>query len=232
MQVYYPQMSSIFVILFTGAMVLLVWHQLSSTLLSQYSKNEIKLTNSSIRLGTLGIIMLLLFAYTSSTANKQTTSKTSHTKKKHHSAKKHTTKRITTTQTIAFTTQDQVDSKLDKGTTQVAQAGQNGVKTLTYKLAYTKGKQTAKTLISAITTTQPVTQIIDVGTYVAPAPAPTPAPAPPATSASSCHPLSDEGNCYRAGEYCRESDAGTTGIASNGEAIICENNDGLRWEPN
>jgi hypothetical protein len=27
------------------------------------------------------------------------------------------------------------------------------------------------------------------------------------------------------------SDAGMSGIAGNGEAIICEDNNGLRWEP-
>jgi hypothetical protein len=104
--------------------------------------------------------------------------------------------------------------------------GQNGAKTLTYRLVYTNDKQTSKTLVSTVITTQPVSQLVDVGTYVPPAPV-TPTP-----SSSSCHPLSDEGNCYNAGEYCRESDAGTTVIASNGESIICENNDGLRWEPN
>jgi hypothetical protein len=46
-----------------------------------------------------------------------------------------------------------------------------------------------------------------------------------------CYPLSDEGTCYEPGEYCREDDAGKSGRAGGGEAIVCENNDGLRWEP-
>jgi hypothetical protein len=33
------------------------------------------------------------------------------------------------------------------------------------------------------------------------------------------------------GEYCRDSDQGVTGVAGDGESIICEDNDGLRWEP-
>ena len=33
------------------------------------------------------------------------------------------------------------------------------------------------------------------------------------------------------GEFCPHADAGMSGIAGNGEAIICENNNGLRWEP-
>jgi hypothetical protein len=59
-----------------------------------------------------------------------------------------------------------------------------------------------------------------------------PAPAPPASvTPASCYPLSDEGTCYEPGEYCRDDDQGTSGIAGDGEAITCEDNDGWRWEP-
>jgi hypothetical protein len=57
--------------------------------------------------------------------------------------------------------------------------------------------------------------------------APTPAPTTPA----GCTPLSDEGTCYKPGEYCRDDDHGDSGVAGDGEAIICEYNDGWRWEP-
>jgi hypothetical protein len=69
------------------------------------------------------------------------------------------------------------------------------------------------------------------------APAPTTAaaaaPPPPATSAApaDCHPLTNGGNCYEPGEYCRDSDHGVSGVAGDGEPITCENNDGWRWEP-
>jgi hypothetical protein len=58
----------------------------------------------------------------------------------------------------------------------------------------------------------------------------TPAP-PPSSAPASCYPLSDEGTCYEPGEYCRDDDRGVSGVAGDGEAIICENKDGLRWEP-
>jgi hypothetical protein len=61
-----------------------------------------------------------------------------------------------------------------------------------------------------------------------PAPAPTTA-APPASSG--CHPKTDSGNCYEPGQFCRTSDHGVSGVAGNGEAIICEDNNGWRWEP-
>ena len=57
-------------------------------------------------------------------------------------------------------------------------------------------------------------------------PKPTPAPKP-----TTCHPRTSSGNCYEPGEYCSDADHGVTGIAGDGEAIVCENNDGWRWEP-
>ena len=68
----------------------------------------------------------------------------------------------------------------------------------------------------------------------APAPAPPPsttAPAAAPSTPSGCYPLSDEGTCYEPGEYCRDSDHGASGVAGDGESIICEDNDGWRWEP-
>jgi hypothetical protein len=69
--------------------------------------------------------------------------------------------------------------------------------------------------------------------------APAPPPAPPATAApaqppaatASCYPLSNSGTCYRPGEFCRNSDHGKTGRTADGQAIICRNNNGWRWEP-
>ncbi|MBO1766787.1 hypothetical protein [Allobranchiibius sp. GilTou38] len=63
-----------------------------------------------------------------------------------------------------------------------------------------------------------------------------PAPAPPASTSSSaasaaCYPLTNGGNCYEPGEFCRKRDHGATGVAGDGEAIKCENNDKWRWEP-
>jgi hypothetical protein len=62
-----------------------------------------------------------------------------------------------------------------------------------------------------------------------PAP-PTTAPAPP-PQPSGCHPMTSSGNCYEPGEFCPHADAGMSGVAGDGEAIICEDNNGLRWEP-
>jgi len=59
-----------------------------------------------------------------------------------------------------------------------------------------------------------------------PTPTQTPSPTP-----TGCYPLSNEGTCYEPGEYCRNDDHGASGVAGDGEAITCEDNNGWRWEP-
>ena len=63
-----------------------------------------------------------------------------------------------------------------------------------------------------------------------PPPAPKVSTAPPAPP-SGCYPKTDSGNCYEPGEFCRTSDHGVSGLAGDGEVIICEDNNGWRWEP-
>lgn len=68
---------------------------------------------------------------------------------------------------------------------------------------------------------------------------PTPTPTPThhhrrhvsAPVVQQCTPLTNGGNCYEPGEFCRNSDHGVSGVAGNGERIRCEDNNGWRWEP-
>jgi hypothetical protein len=62
----------------------------------------------------------------------------------------------------------------------------------------------------------------------APAPPPSPSAAPPPAS---CFPTTSSGNCYEPGEFCPLADHGMTGVAGNGERIVCQDNNGWRWEP-
>lgn len=90
---------------------------------------------------------------------------------------------------------------------------------------------TAAQALPAPTTT---TSLPPTTTTTAPPPPPTTPPAPPPPTAAppaSCHPLTNGGNCYSPGEYCRDSDHGVTGVAGNGETITCADNNGWRWEP-
>jgi cardiolipin synthase A/B len=54
----------------------------------------------------------------------------------------------------------------------------------------------------------------------------------PPTHTGACVPKSSAGNCYSAGEMCSSAEHGESGIAKNGESIICEANGSYwRWEP-
>lgn len=104
----------------------------------------------------------------------------------------------------------------------------------------TKTTQPARTQ-TAVSTSQPPAPSAAAPKPAPPAPARTThaaAPAPPASTAppaskapASCYPLTNGGNCYEPGEYCRNSDHGVHGVAGDGEAIVCSDNDGWRWEP-
>ena len=55
---------------------------------------------------------------------------------------------------------------------------------------------------------------------------------PASTAPAGCHPLTSGGKCYEPGEFCRTTDQGASGVAGDGEAIVCELNNGrLRWDP-
>ena len=60
--------------------------------------------------------------------------------------------------------------------------------------------------------------------HAAAAPAPAPAPA-------RCYPTTASGSCYEPGEFCPHADAAMTGLAGNGEKIVCKKHHGWRWEP-
>jgi cardiolipin synthase A/B len=45
-----------------------------------------------------------------------------------------------------------------------------------------------------------------------------------------CHPRSAAGHCYEPGELCAAADHGLTGVAGDGEPIVCTKDDGWRWE--
>jgi hypothetical protein len=99
--------------------------------------------------------------------------------------------------------------------------------------AVTKAATAAQTVTTAPSTQAQTTAAAQGAAPPAPArTTPAPPPAPPASTArASCYPLSNEGTCYQPGEFCRNADHGKTGVAGDGKAIKCEDNDGWRWEP-
>ncbi len=85
---------------------------------------------------------------------------------------------------------------------------------------------------SSVPTTAPPPQTTAPAAPTTAAPPPqTTAPAAVPSTPSGCYPLTNGGNCYEPGEFCRKSDHGASGVAGDGKRIICEDNDGWRWEP-
>jgi hypothetical protein len=89
----------------------------------------------------------------------------------------------------------------------------------------------AVTASSVPTTAPPPQTTAPAAPTTAAPPPPTTAPAAAPSTPSGCYPLTNGGNCYEPGEYCRKSDHGASGVAGDGKPIICEDNDGWRWEP-
>src|SRR6185437_9585260 len=80
-------------------------------------------------------------------------------------------------------------------------------------------------------TSAPRSQAAAPSTQAAPPPTHAAAPSTPARTTptptasaapAGCHPLTNGGNCYEPGEYCRKSDHGVSGVAGDGKAITCE----------
>jgi hypothetical protein len=95
----------------------------------------------------------------------------------------------------------------------------------------TAKKTPPKNAPTAVASSQAAAPSTPAPTTHAAAPATSRAPVPPASAAPvSCHPLTNGGKCYEAGETCRNVNHGMTGVAGDGEAISCQNNDGWHWE--
>lgn len=102
------------------------------------------------------------------------------------------TRTVTETKAIAYSTRTVKDSALLAGTTRVRTKGVAGVRTLTYEVTLTDGRQTAKKLITSVVTRKPVTKVVAVGTRK---------PRPPAGSgcdpnySGACVPIASDVDC-------------------------------------
>lgn len=91
----------------------------------------------------------------------------------------------TTTEGVLFETTQQQDNTLPSGQQRTAVEGVNGVRTHTYEVTYLNGIEQSRKEIKNEVTTQPITKIVKLGTYVAPAPAPVAASCPNGTYVNS-----------------------------------------------
>lgn len=90
-----------------------------------------------------------------------------------------TTRDEKVTEPIVFEQTTVEDPAIARGQTQITTAGQNGEKTLTYRVKLVDGKEVSRELVSEVVTRQPIAQVTSVGTY-------DPPPPPPAPEASGC----------------------------------------------
>lgn len=127
-------------------------------------------------------------------------------------------KEIHESQPIAYQQEQKNDNTVPAGQTLLAQVGKNGERIITYEATYTDGKETARTYKSEYVNTQPVNEIVLVGTYI-----------PPAQSNSSSsaitQPPSNAQQSVRKGALCKD---GTRSSATSNGA--CSHHGGvLRW---
>lgn len=142
-----------------------------------------------------------------------------------------TTKTETEDTTIAYQSQTQSDASLDKGTTVTVIKGVDGIKTITYKVTFTDGKETGREQVSEEITKEPVTEVIHTGTKVAvQAPAPAPASNCDPNYSGACVPIASDVDCaggsgngpaYVAGPV-RVIGTDIYGLDRDGDGIGCE----------
>lgn len=182
----------------------------------------------------LAIFILIGITAPPSSADQQSSSQSQQTSSSQSKpqAPQPVTKEVTETSVVPFTTQTQNDSSLAQGQTSIAQQGVNGQKTTVYEVTYVNGQETSRTTKSDTVTTQPITQIVNNGTYVAPAPAPAPTPQPqaatPAPSPASPSPSGD-GYTNVDGNYINSpssNPAGATALCNDGTYSYSQHHSG------
>lgn len=175
-------MSTLLVLLFLASLGLLTWGLIAPKSLAKQAnkvtKKELTRKNFAVFFGLAAFILFIFIGVTaSSTAQQGGEVKKQEVQQTAHEPTVET-KEETETQEVPFGSTTVNDGNMAKDTTKITVAGVNGVKTLTYKVTYTDGVKGQKELIKEEVTTQPVTQVTAVGTYVA----------PPPQARSNCHP--------------------------------------------
>jgi hypothetical protein len=102
------------------------------------------------------------------------------------------TRTVTETAAIAYSTRTVNDGALLTGTSRVRTKGVAGVRTLTYQVTVTDGRQTAKKLIKSVVTRKPVTKVVAVGTRK---PAPPPGSGCDDNYSGACVPIASDVDC-------------------------------------
>lgn len=192
-------MAVLFFLLFIACIGLLTWGLIAPKSLAKHAskatKKELTRKHFAVFFGVASFVMLVMIGVTSPSQAQQSGQKPKPVPVvAAPKAPVVTTKEETETKPVAFTSSSVNDATMASGTSKVTTVGVNGVETLTYKVTYTDGKQTARELVSDIVTTQPVAQVTSVGTYVAHAPVATPTYTAPATTGARTGAVCNDGS--------------------------------------
>ncbi len=137
-------------------------------------------------IGVLAILISMLSFSSVMSATEPTNSKQAQEAKQNQADEqdeKPITKTETKTEIIPFELVEQTDPTLPQGETRVIVEGVSGVRTITFQVTYVQGKETKREQVKSEITKEPITEVVKIGTYVAPPPpAPEPTPAPQASA--------------------------------------------------
>ena len=75
-------------------------------------------------------------------------------------------KTVTEENTLKFKTEQVLNNNFEKGFTKIKQNGQTGTEEVTYEVTYVDGFETERTVISRVTTKEPVNAVLEVGTLM------------------------------------------------------------------
>ncbi|MFJ6654092.1 G5 domain-containing protein [Microbacterium sp. NPDC091313] len=102
-----------------------------------------------------------------------------------------------TTEAVPFTATTVEDGAMPSGQQQITTVGQDGQRTLTYRVRTVDGVEVARELVSDVVSIAPVGQVTTIGTYVAPPPPPPPAASTGCDSnyADACVPIASDVDC-------------------------------------
>jgi hypothetical protein len=174
--------SSMFTLLFWLSFVALMWGLISPS----HFNDKMPVTSEVGRGRIAGAFGLLCFLFlimvgatlpasantganTSAAPRSSNTSTISNGDNQASSKQLNATQTITEAKPISFQTETQYDSNLPSGQTHVTREGVDGIETYVYTIKLTDGKEVSRSLTSQAVTTAPVSKIITVGTYAAPA---------------------------------------------------------------
>lgn len=121
-------------------------------------------------------------------AQKKATPAPASNKKAEPKAPEPITKTEEKTEVIPFETVTKQSSSLPKGQESVTAEGVNGEKVLSYEVTYLDGKEINRVFKAEVVKKEPVSKVVTIGTYVAPAPKPKPKTSTNAKPKSSCNP--------------------------------------------